>query len=166
MWIWLVVSSVSAVEPEVASSPPDTVRGVVETTAALERVRSVLADPGWVARVDGGKTKVDVRSKDGECLVADYVSPSALLEVTYQVRRCPTASGYEAKMLTSNAFKDYRVAWDLVSTASGGTQLQYTIQLTTSLWGVPNSLVLSTTKKSVRKMLERVVEALEVSEAP
>lgn len=163
MLVLLAAAALAAdpiVDPDVTITPPDTVVGVVDVGVPVDVVRTALRDPAWVAKVDGGKTSVAVAGREGDCLVADYVSPSALLSVEYRVRRCPTPGGYEAVMLTSNAFEAYRVAWDLAPSETGGTRITYTIQLTTSLWGVPNSLVTSTTRTSVKRMLGRAAAAL------
>lgn len=160
---WLLAIAVaSAADPVVDVTPPDTVVGVFDVRAAPDAVRAHLEDPAWVANVDGGKTKVTVVSREGRCMVADFVSPSPLITVEYRVRRCALDDGYEAKMLTSNAFKAYRVRWEVAPDAEGeGSRVTYTIQLTTSLWGVPNSLVTSSTRKSVQRMLGRVQTALD-----
>jgi len=158
----IAIAASTAVEPSVEVTPPDTVVGVISVQADPDAVRAQLKDPSWVARVDGGKTTVDVVSTEGDCVVADFVSPSPLVTVEYRVRRCARDDGYETKMLTSNAFEHYRVRWQ-VAPEGEGSRLTYTIQLTTSLWGVPNSLVTSSTRKSVKRMLGRVAAALDGS---
>jgi ribosome-associated toxin RatA of RatAB toxin-antitoxin module len=157
--LWtLLVTAALAVPPSAVLTDSGAVVGTVSVTTAPTEMMRLLGDPTWVAGVGGAGTRVTVKSHEGSCLIADYVSPSSVMEVTYTVKQCPTTTGYVATMITSNAFHSYRTEWK-VEAEGAGSRLTYRLELDSKLW-VPESLVTSTTRRSVEKLMQRLAEKL------
>lgn len=148
----LLLSAALAADPVAVVTDAGLVRGTVSVPVPAAVVVGQLADPGWVATLYDGGTEVSVVGPDGDCLVVDYVSPSAFLAVKYKVRHCPTRTGTQATLLESNAFSSYGTTWRVEPTAAG-SNLVYELELVTTLM-VPQSFVRSATRKSVQKLME------------
>ena len=121
---------------------------------ALQR----LSDPTWVSRIDGGATVVSVRSKEGDCVVADYASPSTLMTVRYTVRQCPTGHGYRSTLVSSSDFASYVSEWSVAADGAGST-LTYRVQLAPA-FPVPVSFITGTMRRDVLSMMQRFSEKL------
>jgi hypothetical protein len=85
-----------------------------------------------------------------------FLSPNAIFDAKYEVRRCRTETGWENTLVSSNAFETYRAGWQVVAHPEG-TLATYEVDLTTSLW-VPNSLVRGETRRSIRQLLKAIVQ--------
>ena len=158
MLAWLTLSSALAGAPSATLLDDGTVVGTASVTTAPAEVIRLVADPRWITSIDGGGTQVTVTGREGACLLADYFSPSAFLDVTYTVRQCPTAAGNVSTMVTSNAFHSYRTEWT-ITPEGAGARITYRLQLDSKLW-VPESVVTSTVKKSVERMMQRLADKL------
>lgn len=155
--LYFLLATAFAGPPTVVSESADVLVGTVSLPVAPAEVLPRLGDPAWVTAVSGGGTTTAVREVQGPCLTADYVSPSAIMKVTYTVRQCKTTDGFEAKLVESNAFSTYNTRWTVKPSASGGTDLTYRMELRTSLM-VPNSMVTSAAKKGMLGMLSNLAE--------
>jgi hypothetical protein len=147
-WGWAAAGEVST---EVVGS---LVRGQAVLAVPPARFLAELEDPAWVSRVSQSKTQVSVVGPDGACTRVAFLSPNAIFDARYEVRRCRTPHGWENALLTSNAFETYRAGWH-VAPHPEGTLATYEVDLTTSLW-VPNSLVRGETRRSIRKLLKAI----------
>lgn len=154
MWT-LLINAALAGAPTASVQGSDTIVASVSLPAPPEVVRERIRDPRWVTRVDGGKTTVTLGARQGDCVLADYVSPNVLKTVTYTVRQCPTAKGFTAELVEANAFSDYGTTW-VIEPEGTGTLLRYTLRMTTTLM-VPTSWVQSTTRKSVQHLMEAML---------
>ena len=143
-------------EPVTWVGDDGTVSGTVAVAASPAQVVPWLRDAPSVARLDGGSTRVTAVSAEGGCQVYDYVSESILSDITYRVRQCPTADGLVSTLISSPSFSAYVARWS-VQPAGAGAALRYDI-LTEVTMMVPSSLVRSTTRRAVRRMLDKLVE--------
>lgn len=139
-----------------ADDPSAVVEGsVVRGTAVLavppQTIIAQLSDPSWAGEVSGSNTQARVVSVLGPCQHVAYVSPNAILEARYELKRCPTADGWDDTLITSNAFSAYHATWRAVPEGEGA-RVTYEVDLSTSLW-VPDSLVRGETRRSVLKMM-------------
>lgn len=132
------------------------VRGSAHLEVPPQRFIAQLGDPGWESTVSGTATRVEVKGRAGDCQLLALVSPNAVMDATYEVRRCPTADGWQSTLITSNVFSTYRSSWKAVPEGDG-SRVTYEVDLTTSLW-VPGSLVRSEIRRSVLQMMHRVVD--------
>lgn len=137
--------------PSVSVDASNTVIGTVSVSLSPDDVRGRLADPGWVATVDGGKTTVTVAGHDGACLLVDYVSPSSLVTVRYRVRQCPTAGGYRSTLVESDDFSAYEAEW-IVSAEGTGSTLQYRLRLAPKV-PLPASVMAAIVRGGVEDMM-------------
>lgn len=131
--------------------PDSAVRGTVSVSLPPSDVKARLADPTWVRSVAGGGTTVLVRSRDGDCVISDYTSPSAVMTVAYTARQCPTADGHKATLMSSPDFAVYETEWAVTPEASGSL-LTYTIRIVPVL-PFPRSLVTGTLRREVLGMM-------------
>lgn len=153
--MWLLLTLAVAADPS-AWTEGNVVHGTVTVPVSATTIRGHMADPLWLPKLDDSKTEVTVRSKDGACLILDCVSPSALLTVQYSVRRCPTADGFEATLLESNAFSSYTARWSIVDEGDGA-RMSYALDAVTSL-PVPQSWARGGMKKAISKLMKRLDE--------
>ena len=129
----------------------NTIRGSVDIAVPAKRFLAELKDPEWESRVSGTSTRATLKGREGSCQQVAFVSPNPIIEARYEVKRCPTSDGWSASLIESNAFSTYASSWKVVD-REGGASITYQVELETSLW-VPNSLVRSETRRSVKKML-------------
>jgi hypothetical protein len=155
--MWILSPAVAA--PAVVEVRADhSVVGTVALPITPERLRERLADPTWIASIDGGGTTVTVESRAGDCLTMESVSPSVVKTVRYRVERCRTATGFEENLVASDTFEAYRVRWT-VEPAPEGALLRYDIATRTSLM-VPQWLIDQQTQRGVQRMLDHLHAAL------
>jgi len=151
--------SPAAAAPAVVEVRADhSVVGTLTLPVTPERARERLADPVWIASIDGGGTTITVESRAGECLTMESVSPSVVKTVRYRVQRCKTATGFEETLVASDTFEAYRVQWT-VEPSPGGALLRYEIATRTSLM-VPQWLIDQQTQRGVQRMLDHLHAAL------
>lgn len=147
-----------AVPPEVVVQADHAVHGVVEVAASPEIVRARIADPRWVARVDGSGTKVELVAdapvqREG-CVVTDRSTPNAIATVRSRIEQCPTASGFVETLVASKSFDAYRVDWTLEPHGTG-TRITYHLAMSTSMM-VPQFVIDSQSRKAIEAMLTKL----------
>jgi hypothetical protein len=153
-------SLVAWAAPAVVVVRPDhTVVGTLEVALAPEIVRDKIADPVWIARIDGGGTSVVIESRDGGCLVMESTSPTIMKTVKYRVRRCPTTDGFQEVLVSSETFDAYQVDWSVVARTAGST-VRYEIRTHTQMM-VPQFVIDQQTQRGVQRMLDHLSGALE-----
>ena len=134
------------------------VTGTTVVASTPEVVRSKVGDPAWVATIGGAETDVTVAALDGDCQVLDYVSNHAVATARYRVKQCPSADGFVANLVESDAFSFYRTSWS-ITPVGDGTRLLYRIELVSTL-PVPKWIVRRSTRSSVEHMMESIAKAL------
>lgn len=144
--------------PTAVVLPSQGVEGTVWVAMAPADALRRLSDPTWVSSIAGGTTVVSVRSKEGDCVVADYASPSTLMTVRYTVRQCPTGNGYRSTLVKSDDFASYESGWSVVADGAGST-LTYRVQLAPT-FPVPVSFITGTMRRDVFSMMQRFSEKL------
>lgn len=152
--VWISLALAGEVTADVDGS---VVRGTALVAVPPERILAEMKDPTWIGRVSGSNTQVTVTGTKGRCQSVSYLSPNAIIDAAYDVTRCPTADGWVGTLVSSTVFSDYRTQWRVVPHGDGA-KMTYEVDLTTSLMWVPNSLVRSQTKASVRKMMQAMVD--------
>lgn len=154
MNLLLLLASLALAEDPSAVVEGTVVRGTALIAVSPARFLAQLEDPAWESRISGSGTRVEVKGRAGDCLDVAFVSPNAILEARYELRRCPQPDGVRSTLLTSNAFSAYTSRWR-ASTEGAGARVTYEVDLTTSLW-VPNSLVRSETRRAVLKLMRAI----------
>lgn len=149
--------------PPVVEVRDGRVRGVVEVARPPAEVRGLLADPVWVNRTDGSSTTVTGSRPDGDCLLADYHSPSRLVSATYTVRQCGTPTGWTQTLVRSDLLTAYETEW-VVAPAGSGSRISYSLRVEAPM--LPTSWVLSMSQDGVTHMLGKLQQALGAPGAP
>lgn len=132
-----------------------TVHGSMYLDVPPQRFIDALQDPAWEGRVGANGTTAEIKGRIGPCQHVAYVAPNPILTATYELERCPRPDGWESSHLTSNAFHAYHSRWRAVPEGTGA-RVTYEVTMDVSLW-VPDSFVRGATRKSLGKMLERMV---------
>lgn len=150
MWtLW--IATALAGSPTAWIGDNGVVSGTVSLPAPPAAVVALVSDAVAVNRLDGGSTRVSVVRADGSCSILDYTSPSMLGEIKYRVRTCPTATGSQSSLVQSDSFSKYHTLWS-VTPEGAGSLVRYDLEMVVSIM-VPSSLVESTSKRAVRRML-------------
>lgn len=152
----LLVGAAYAGAPAAVVLPSQGVEGTVSVALTPAEALARLADPTWVRGIDAGGTTVVVTGHEGECLLADYVSPSALMTVRYTIRQCPTGHGYRSTLVSSDTFSTYVSEWT-VAPDGAGSLLTYRVDLTPRL-PLPLSFITGTIRKDVLSMMQRFAD--------
>lgn len=150
-----------ALQAQAADLPPPTVSiddagrvvGTVQLATSAEKLRADMDDPTFVPRATGNGTEITVDARDGDCLVVTSVTPQKMMTVRTTTRRCPTADGWSSTLETSNALDAFVETWS-VAPVGDGASVTYRVELSTSVWGVPDAIVRKTTRSSIQSMLE------------
>lgn len=149
MW-W--IAAAFAAPPTAVVLPSQGVEGSVSVALPPAEALARLADPVWVRGIDAGTTEVTVTAREGECLVADYRSPSWVMTVTYTIRQCPTGHGYLAKLVRSPDFAEYESEWS-VAPEGEGSRLTYRVQVKPKV-PLPLGLITGTIRSDVLEMMQ------------
>lgn len=150
------LSAARAGAPAAVVLPSQAVEGTVSVALAPDEALRRLADPTWVRGIDGGGTTVSVTGREGDCLVADYTSPSTLMTVRYTIRQCPTGHGYRSTLVRSDTFSDYLSEWSVAPDGTGSL-LTYRVQVAPSL-PLPVSFITGTIRRDVLSMMQRFAD--------
>lgn len=156
--LWTLWVTTALAGPATTEVVDDTIIGRVSVAAPPDEARRRVSDPAWVSATEGGGTRVAVQGRDGACLLLDAVSPSAILEVRYSTRQCPTADGVRSTLVSSNAFSAYSTSWRVLPEGTGSL-VEYRISMVTKLM-MPQSWVYGTLRKRVQTLMEKVGGAL------
>lgn len=140
--------------PDVAVRDDHSIVGVVVVNAPPALVRDRIADPKWVAKVDGSGTEVVFVEHRGPCVVSDRASPNAISTVRSRVEQCPTPTGYVESLVASKSFDSYRVLWTFEPDGAG-TRITYDLAMSTSMM-VPQFVIDQQARKGVHSMLTQL----------
>jgi hypothetical protein len=153
--VLLLLAHLTFAAPTVTVADDGAVTGVVDLAIPPAELRARLADPTWLPTISKDGTRVTVAGRDGDCLLVDSVSPSAIMTVSYRVRTCPTPTGYASTLVESQQFSSYATSWQFKPSAAG-TQATYHIRVATSTW-IPDAVV----RRGVRSGIEQMLTNLE-----
>lgn len=159
--MWFAVAMAA---PSVEMTEDNRFRGTIEVPADVATVRTVIADPVKVSKIDGSGTEVTVLRHEGECLVIQSVTHNPLKTVRYITRQCPTDTGIEGKLVESNAFTHYRNAF-VVTPTSTGSKVEYQLDMESNVM-VPQFVINSATRKGMENLLSRLEEHLGAAATP
>ncbi len=128
----------------------------------IAKVRKVLQDPITSTRLSPDVLKVQ-SAKKGDCDQLVTTVRGAFRPLVYEAMRCPTSSGWRAKLLkTDGDFNDYQAAWSLVPDAAGsGTEVEYQIKIDVDL-PFPDAMVQANVRKSVQNTMNALKKAVAV----
>ena len=149
--------------PPVVEVRDGRVHATAEVTRAPAEVKKLLADPVWVNRTDGSTTTVTNSRPDGDCLIADYYSPSRLVSASYTVRQCGTPTGVAQRLLSSDLFTSYETEW-AVAPSGSGSRITYTLKVEAPM--VPDAWILSQSQEGVMHMMGKLQIALGAPATP
>lgn len=144
-------------EPQVSDPGEGPIVGTVQLAVPPDTLKSKFADPTWLSSITEGRTRISVTGQDGPCQLIHSESPNAIMTAVYDVKRCPTASGFASTLRDSNCFKRYSTSWEFAPTADGtGTVATYRLDIESSLMLVPESTVRSASRKAIGEMLGKL----------
>jgi hypothetical protein len=123
---------------------------------SLERIRAQIADPIAAARFAPDIDTV-TSLPAGRC-PRYRVTTKSLVPVTYDMERCPTASGWHDSLVASDGLSIYQVDWSF-SPESAGTRVRYSIHVMPS-FPFPSLIIDQVTHDNVTGMFDRIEAAL------
>jgi hypothetical protein len=125
--------------------------------AKAAAVRELLAG---AERAHGlASTTVSVKaSPDGKCEKVKLQTRGLITPFVLETRRCPTATGWRETLVTSDNFVEYWNEWTVKDLGDGALVTFKTRTLPNV--AVPESLILSQTRKVLGKLMKSVLVAL------
>jgi hypothetical protein len=154
--------ALAADEPAVSQLDNHRILGKVTVAAPLDRVRTTLADPRAIARIDNGTTTVTLQGKEGACQLAHSAVVHPIASIEYLTKTCPTSDGFKTTLVKSEDLTDFETIWRM-KPAGDKTELEYEIRTIPNI-PVPQFVVDRQTRSSVHAMLDKVRNHLEKSE--
>lgn len=149
---------VRAAIPEVTTDDAGVVRASVVVSATPSEALALLRDPEAMHRLSqDGSTLAS--TPDGSCFRIDYALDTAVGDVAYTGRGCPTATGFETKLVKSESFRSMTSVWT-VREVPAGTEVSYVYQADVAL-PVPGFIVRRSTQSAITKVITKVAAALE-----
>lgn len=146
--------SASASEPEVELDPTGAIVGRILVPADAEAVREVVGDPTALGRLSPDVVSVQ-EQPSGRCIDVTTETRGLFRSLFMKSRRCPTADGWEDRLVESEDFDAYETRWSLRE-VDGGTEVTVRVHTEVDL-PVPDAIVQSRQKKSVGQVLENLV---------
>jgi hypothetical protein len=151
----LTLSAMGA-EPEVELDPSGTIVGRIVVPADAAEVREVVDDPVACGRLSSDIVSVQSEpAAHSRCVDVTTETKGLFRTLFMRSRRCPTADGWEDRLVQSDDFDAYETRWSL-RPVDGGTEVTVRVHTEVDL-PVPSSLVQSRQKKSVGEVLENLV---------
>ena len=161
-----LATSASAADAEPAEEAPKistrvTPKGVViaemRVHAKASAVRELLA--GAERAHNLASTTVSVKaSPDGKCEKVKLQTRGLITPFVLETRRCPTATGWRETLVTSDNFTEYWNEWT-VKDLGDGALITFKTRTLPNV-AVPESLILSQTRKVLGKLMKSVLVAL------
>jgi len=149
---WMLTALVtSASEPAVTQLDHHRVRGTIDVTASVERVRAVLADPRNIARIDDDGTTITMRGSDEDCELAHASVAHPIASIEYLVKVCPVPGGWRSTLVQSDHLEVFESIWKVEARGSGA-HLLYEIRTIPKI-PVPQFIVDRQTRASVHALL-------------
>ena len=130
----------------------------VTVDASMAEVRALLGNPVKLAESEGRGAEVSPSEVDG-CIQSDIVSHTGVGDVTYTVRSCPKADGFEGSLVSSEKIRDLQARWTLTE-AGGRVTMTYDLYFVPRV-RVPQRLVATLAQRGVRRLLEAVRDEVE-----
>lgn len=161
-----IAGTAAAAETDPAQESPKistriTANGVViaevRVHARAAAVRELLA--GAERAHNLASTTVSVKaSPDGKCEKVKLQTRGLITPFVLETRRCPTATGWRETLVTSDNFTEYWNEWTVKDLGDGALVTFKTRTLPNV--AVPESLILSQTRKVLGKLMKSVLVAL------
>ena len=158
---WLIAASMlcaqtvwaEEVQPQVSVKEDGFVLGHILIPADKSEVHHLLSDAVTSSHLSGDVYDANAK-KDGACDIVVRKVRGMWSPITYQARRCPTATGWIEHLVASDTVSDYQMEWTL-KRMQAGTRVEYRIKTEVN-YPVPVSWVQQETKRSVAKMLKNL----------
>lgn len=139
-------------EPTIQSD--GTVRSDVFVASDAASVKRVIGDVVATAGLCPDVISARVIER-GTCDLVEVTTRGMTSPLTYRVKRCPTADGFNETLVSSDDFTDVKVDWQIQS-VEGGTRVTYTIRTSPDI-PVPQRIISSLTAKSAVTALKNLV---------
>ncbi|MEQ1502338.1 MAG: SRPBCC family protein [Myxococcota bacterium] len=160
MWpallVWVVPSP--AAEPTVSTDDAGVVRATAIVSAPVADALALVRDPDAVHRLSGDGATLTA-TPDGGCYRLAYALDTAIADVAYTARACPTADGFRSDLTESEAFRSMASEWT-VRAVPGGTELTYVYRADVAL-PLPRFVIRRSTERAITEMMARVVARLD-----
>ena len=130
----------------------------LEVPASPDAVMKLVADPWKIAGLYGDGTTV-TRVQDGDCDTLHYAIDSFIGAVNYNVLFCVHGSGARADLAEPlENMRAYEAIWKIEAKGSG-TKIHYELLVVPAM-KLPQRVIRSSTRRSVRKLFVRLEEEL------
>lgn len=140
-------------------TPKGEVVASVKVAKSIKEVREALASAERSHNL--APTTVSVSATpDGKCEKVKLQVRGLLSPFQLETRRCPTASGYLETLVGSTDFVEYRNEWALKDLGAEGTLVTFKTRTMPNVQ-VPESLILTETKRVLGRLMKNLVGALE-----
>lgn len=138
-------------------TPEGLVIAQVRVAASPAAVRELLAGAERAHRL--APTTVSVKATpDGACEKLQLSTRGLLAPFHLETRRCPTSTGWRETLVRSTDFKEYWNEWTVKSDGTG-TLVTFTTRTMPDV-AVPESIILSQTRRVLAKLMRGVLGAL------
>jgi hypothetical protein len=155
--LWVRAAAADDASPSVTAES-GLITGRILVDRPLEEVRKTIGNPWEIARIDGGGVRVRLVASS-DCDTLAYAVPTFLGPLRYTVRYCREAQGWSFELVESEDLEHYEARW-IALPKGDGTELRYELRIVPQM-AVPRSLVEGASKRSVRKLLNRLRRELE-----
>lgn len=151
-----------ALDPGVPSEPHVSPDGTIEVRllapTSMDAVRAVLEDPVERSRLVPGIRGVEVLGRQGACVDLRVTTEGAFSPYVYDTRACPTAEGWQERMLRSEDMEEVVTTWRLKPTAAG-VEVAYQTRVKLRI-PIPRALLVSAQCGDMVQTLERLWQRL------
>lgn len=130
----------------------------VKVAAKPDAVRALLS--GAEKAHSFAPTTVSAKATpDGKCEKVALQTRGLLSPFVLETRRCPTKTGWRETLVSSDNFREYWNEWSIKEVA-GGTLVTFRTRTLPDVVGVPESLILTETKRVLGKLMRNLLGAL------
>lgn len=96
---------------------------------------------------------------DGKCEKVDLQTRGLIAPFVLKTRRCPTATGWKETLVASDNFVEYWNEWSVKPLPDGGSLVVFKTRTLPNV-AVPESLILSQTRRVLNKLMKNLLGAL------
>jgi hypothetical protein len=96
---------------------------------------------------------------DGKCEKVALQTRGLISPFVLETRRCPTKSGWRETLVASDNFIEYWNEWS-VKEIAGGTLVTFKTRTLPNVVGIPESIILSQTRRVLGKLMRNLLGAL------
>ena len=167
LWLVAAPTTATATEPDAdADSPRITTRvtakgeviAEMKVAATASAVRAQLAG---AERAHGlAPTTVSAKATtDGKCEKVQLQTRGLFAPFVLETRRCPTITGWKETLVASDNFVEYWNEWTVKELPGGGALVTFKTRTLPNV-AVPESLILSQTRRVLNKLMRNLLGAL------